>query len=281
MSAATTGSPRPVTPASILAGALERLARRARTLEGLDAGFRRDLLEASALAGGLDPYLSRWSTPESADLRRLGERTGQEDWSRYGDSASPGRLEQEMLSGHVEGQVLKMLVHGTKARLVLEIGMFTGYSALAMAEALPPGGQVVACEIDSRVADLAQESFDQSAHGGKIVIRRGPAQTTLRQLSDAGAVFDLVFIDADKSGYIDYLQTVLDDGLLAPGGLICVDNTLMQGGPWMPGATSANAQAIDEFNRTVAADPRVEQVIIPLRDGLTLIRRSDPGTDPR
>ena len=115
-----------------------------------------------------------------------------------------------MLSGHVEGRVLAMLVHVSRARRVLDIGMFTGYSALAMAEALPDDGGVVACEIDAVVADLARESFAESPDGHKIDVRVGPALGTLRGL--AGERFDLVFLDADKAGYLDYLNAVLDLG---------------------------------------------------------------------
>ena len=177
-----------------------------------------------------------------------------------------------MLSGHVEGQTLKMLVHATRARRVLEIGMFTGYSALAMAEALPAGGHLVSCEIDHEVAAFAQRCFQDSPDGSKIAVRVGPALATLSELDAAGVVFDLVFIDADKAGYSGYLTALLDFGLVAPHGLICVDNTLMQGQPWRPGEPTANGRAVAAFNQAVAADPRVDQVIIPLRDGLTLIR---------
>jgi caffeoyl-CoA O-methyltransferase len=271
------GSPRPVTPQSILASRLDRLARRLGATGRADPALQSELRELCELAGGLDPYLSRWSTPESADLRRLAQRTKAEDWDRPGDDGGAGAgtggyLEQEMLSGHVEGQTLKMLVYATRARRVLEIGMFTGYSALAMAEALPDGGQVIACEIDSGVAAFAERCFRESASGHKIVVKVGPAQHTLAGLAEAGQRFDLVFIDADKAGYLGYLTAVLDTGLLEPDGLICVDNTLMQGQPWLAGAPAANGAAIADFNQAVAADPRIEQVIIPLRDGLTLIR---------
>ena len=107
--------------------------------------------------------------------------------------------------------------------------------------------------------------------GHKIDVRVGPALDTLRGL--VGETFDLVFVDADKAGYLGYLDALLELELLAPHGLICVDNTLMQGQPWTSGEPSANGAAIAAFNRAVAADPRVEQVLIPLRDGLTLIRR--------
>jgi caffeoyl-CoA O-methyltransferase len=269
------GSPRPVTPQAILASRLDRLARRLEA-DGADPLLAGELRDLCALAGGLDPYLSRGTTPESADLARLAARTEAEDWNRHVGERTAGYLEQEMLSGHVEGQLLKMLVHATRARRVLEIGMFTGYSALAMAEALPGDGRVVACEIDPGVAAFAGRCFRESASGGKIEIRVGPAQRTLGELAQAGQRFDLVFIDADKAGYCGYLSAVLERGLLAPHGLICVDNTLMQGQPWLPGEPTANGAAIAAFNQAVADDPRVEQVIIPLRDGLTLIRPVRP-----
>ena len=274
MRASAPGAPRPVTPTTIVSRLLGRVVEQLDADGEIDASGRADLREAFELVQGLDEYVDRWSTPESSALRVLAERTGTEDWNRFGGSSS---LEQEMLSGHVEGQVLKMLVHATRARNVLEIGLFTGYSALAMAEALPAEGRVVACEIDTDVARFAQRCLDESADGHKIDIRVGPARPTLDSLAEAGAVFDLIFIDADKAGYIEYLETVLNGGLLDAHGLICVDNTLMQGEPWTSRALSANGSAITEFNRSVAADPRVEQVIIALRDGLTLIRRVDAG----
>ncbi len=269
------GSPRPVTPTSILASKLDQLARRLDLVHGADPFLKSDLWEARDLAAGLDPYLSECTTPESPDLRSVAEQTAAQDWRRHAGAPAVGHLEQEMLSGHVEGQFLKMLVHVARARKVLEIGMFTGYSALAMAEALPVGGQVTACEIAPDVAAFAQRSFDESDAGHKIVVEVGPAQTTLDKLAADGREFDLVFIDADKAGYVDYLDTVLSAGLLAPHGLICVDNTLMQGQPWGSTPSTANGLAIAAFNQRVAADPRVEQVIVPLRDGVTLIRCVD------
>jgi caffeoyl-CoA O-methyltransferase len=242
-----------VTPLGIIAARLEALTER------LDDPELRAIAE---LAGGLDPYVERCTTPESPGLRRLAERTQAHTWS--------GPLEQEMLSGHVEGQALKCLVHLARARHVLEIGMFTGYSALAMAEALPDGGTLVACEVDADVAALARECFAVAPGGEKIDVRVAPADATLTAL--AGQVFDLVFIDADKAGYLGYVEQILDLGLLRDGGVICVDNTLMQGQPWA-GASTANGDAIAAFNMAVADDSRVEQVLIPLRDGLTLIRR--------
>ncbi len=274
-SAETAALPRPVTPVGILAARLLHIVERLEAVGGIDQTITAELHEAAELAAGLDPYLSLCTTRESPALERLARRTRAEDWDRHSGNNAGATLEQEMLSGHVEGQLLKMLVHLTRAERVLDIGVFTGYSALAMAEALPAHGEVTACEIDAGVAALAIDCFRESANGHKIAVRIGPALATLEQLSAAGKRFDLVFVDADKAGYVGYLEILLDQHLLSPGGLICADNTLMQGQPWVSGRPTANGEAIKRFNRTVAADPRVEQVLIPLRDGLTLIRRLD------
>ena len=109
--------------------------------------------------------------------------------------------------------------------------------------------------------------------GPRSVVEVAPAADTLERLAAAGERFELIFVDADKAGYLDYVGTILDTGLLAPNGVICVDNTLMQGQPYVAGASTPNGVAIAAFNRAVADDPRVEQVLLPLRDGLTLIRR--------
>jgi predicted O-methyltransferase YrrM len=258
--------PRPVTPTTILAQQLAELCDHVRAQPSVDAATLEKLCRARDLAAGLDPYLEANTTGESPALADLARRTRAHLW-RDG-------LEQEMLSGHVEGQLLKFLVRMTSATRVLEIGMFTGYSALAMAEALPAHGVVVACEIDGGAAEIARAAFDSSGIGDRIRIEQGPALETLRRLADGGEPpFDVVFIDADKSGYQGYLDLLLDSTLLAPGAVIAVDNTLMQGQPWTTGDTvTENGRAIAAFNRALADDPRTEQVLIPVRDGLTLIR---------
>lgn len=264
---------RPVTPSTILAQELDEVCGQLAAVGGVDASVLERLRRARDLAAGLDPYLDQCTSPESSALAELARRTRGTDWAA--PESGGGRLEQEMLSGHVEGQVLKFLVHLADARRVLEIGMFTGYSALAMAEALPDDGVVVACEIDPDVARFAQECFDQSPAGRRITIEVGPAVDSLRRLaaSPGAAPFDFVFVDADKAGYLDYVDVLLSGDLLAPRAVIAVDNTLMQGQPYGDTELTANGAAIASFNAALTYDPRVEQVLIPLRDGLTLIRR--------
>jgi caffeoyl-CoA O-methyltransferase len=269
-----TNPARPVTPLGILAAKLEHIVQQAQSTS-LSAPLKQAIEEAYHLASGLDPYLDRCTTPESAALAALAQKTQQEDWSRrFSDGETVRQLEQEMLSGHLEGQVLKMLIHMTKAKHVLEVGMFTGYSALAMAEALPEDGTLIACEVDPYVAEFAQQCFQSSPHGNKIKVAIGPALETMQQLADARETFDLVFVDADKKEYVDYFKLLLDSSLLTPNGFIVVDNTLFQGQPYLSNThRTANGEAIAHFNQLVTADPRVEQVLLPVRDGVTIIRR--------
>jgi caffeoyl-CoA O-methyltransferase len=273
-------SPNPVTPLlaiTPLAILTEHLQAAVNLIESdqVSAEVSQHLQTALQLATGLDPYVEHCTTPESAELRAIAHATQQQDWSRlFSDGATMRQLQQEMVSGHVEGQTLKLLVRITQTRRILDIGMFTGYSALAMAEALPADGELVACEVDDFVAEFAQKLFQQSPHGSKIRVEVAPALETLDRLAQAGESFDFVFIDADKTEYIAYLKALLDSNLLATHGTICVDNTLLQGQAYLPAAErSPNGTAIAEFNQFVQDDPRLEQVLLPVRDGLTLIRR--------
>ncbi|MBO1058335.1 MAG: SAM-dependent methyltransferase [Dolichospermum sp. JUN01] len=267
-------TPRPVTPLGILVEELETTLKIAKQ-ENVSDELAASLQKVYDLASGIDPYLDKHTTNESPALAALAKKTASEDWSqRFDDGETVRQLEQEMLSGHIEGQTLKMFVSMTKAKRILEIGMFTGYSALAMAEALPADGDIIACEVDDYVAEFAKNCFQTSLHGSKIKVKVAPALQTLRELANAGETFDLVFIDADKKEYVDYFNLLLNTGLLAENGFIFVDNTLLQGQPYLvPAKRTANGEAIAQFNQIVAADPRVEQVILPLRDGLTIIKR--------
>ncbi len=266
--------PRPVTPLGILVQQLEETVQLAKQAE-IPTKVMDSLEQAFDLAAGIDPYIEECTTSESPALEALAQKTAAEDWSkRFSDQETVRQLEQEMLSGHLEGQTLKLLVYMSGAKRILEIGMFTGYSALAMAEALPEDGDLIACEVDTYVSEFARDCFDKSPHGDKISIKVAPALETLQALAEAGESFDLVFIDADKKEYIDYFKLLLERELLAPGGFILVDNTLLQGQPYLPTQQrSANGEGIAQFNRFVAEDSRVEQVLLPLRDGLSIIRR--------
>jgi caffeoyl-CoA O-methyltransferase len=264
---------RPVTPLGILVEHLGKAVALAATAPGIPEDLIEHLQKAYQLGQSLDPYLDACTTPESNALRAIAAATATEDWrNHHNQGATVKALEQEMLSGHLEGQTLKMFVAMTRAQRVLDIGMFTGYSALAMAEGLPKNGRLVACEIDPYTAKFAQDLFAKSEHGHKIEVKVAPALESLASLAQQGESFDFVFIDAEKTEYEQYYHMLLESSLLAPEGWICVDNTLLQGQPYLP-SPSVNGQAIKAFNKLIKNDSRVEQVLLPVRDGLTIIRR--------
>ena len=169
----------------------------------------------------------------------------------------------QMQVGRIEGQFLKLLVRLLGARHVLEIGMFTGYSALMMAEGLPADGKLITCDVNPEAEEIAQRYFAESPHGHKIEIQMGPALETIASLRGP---LDMVFIDADKGNYSNYYEACLP--LLRPAGLIVTDNVLWSGRVLNP--EDDETRAIVEFNERVQADPRVENVCLTVRDGLML-----------
>ena len=170
----------------------------------------------------------------------------------------------QMQVGALEGAFLRLLVRITRARRILEIGMFTGYSALMMAEGLPEDGELVTCDVDPKAEAIARRYFERSPHGAKIRIRMGEALKTIATLKGP---FDLVFIDADKENYAAYFDAVLP--LVRTGGLLVADNTLWSGRVLQP--KEVTDRAIVAFNDKVAKDARVEKVVLTVRDGMTLM----------
>ncbi|MFO0774348.1 MAG: class I SAM-dependent methyltransferase [Nitrospiraceae bacterium] len=202
----------------------------------------------------IETYCADHSMAESAACRALREET-----QRTMDDA-------RMLTGPYEAAFLKQMVRLTRARRVLEIGMFTGYSALSMAEMVPRDGEVITCELDDEPIALARRAFAQSPHGRKIRVLHGPALETLREVAGP---FDVIFIDADKQNYPNYYRRALE--LLAPTGVILVDNVLWSGDVLQDPAPDDRTRAIQTMNRLVADDPRVQAVLVPIRDGLSVI----------
>lgn len=205
----------------------------------------------------IEEYTEAHTTPPPPHLAALAEET-----ARTLDA--PG-----MMVGPVEGRFLHLLVLATGARRVLEIGTFSGYSALSMAAGLPPGGRLVTCEIDERHAEVARRAVAASPWAAQVDVRVGPALDTLATLDGP---FDLVFVDADKANYVAYYEAVLPK--LAAGGLLVVDNTLWSGRVLDPADTTEDTVAIRAFNDHVRADPRVVCVQLPVRDGVTLVARA-------
>jgi caffeoyl-CoA O-methyltransferase len=202
----------------------------------------------------IDAYAAAHTTPPTELLAALAEET-------RATMSAP-----QMLTGTVEGRFLELLVFGTGARRVLEIGTFTGYSALSMAAALPEGGRIDTCDIEPKHVEVAQRYIDQSPYADRITIHLGPALETIAKLE---GTFDLVFIDADKPNYANYYEAVLPR--LSARGLIAIDNTLWSGRVLDP--QDEQSQAIAALNDTIAADERVVAVQLTVRDGVTLVRR--------
>jgi caffeoyl-CoA O-methyltransferase len=200
----------------------------------------------------IEEYAERYTSARADVFDRLGAETE----ATHDDHV--------MMVGAVEGAFLSFLVFMTRARRVLEVGTFTGWSSIAMARALPPGGSVVSCDVNEETTAVARRYAEEAGVADRIDYRVGPGIETLATLDGP---FDLAFIDADKEGYVDYYEAILPK--LSPGGLIAADNTLFGSG----GPNDEITQAISGFNEHVLHDERVEAVLLPFRDGITLIRR--------
>ena len=208
----------------------------------------------------LHDYLLSVSVRETAAFRELRERTAK-------------MPESMMQTSPEQGQLMRLLVKLMGARRALEIGTFTGYSALCIASALPEGGELVACDISAEWVDIGRPYWKEAGVAEKIEVRLNPAVDTQRELLDDGQAgsFDFVYIDADKENYVAYYENSLE--LLRAGGLIAVDNTLWSGKVADPDVDDETTEAIRQFNRHVADDERVDVSLVPIGDGLTLARK--------
>jgi len=202
-------------------------------------------------------YLLSVSLRETEVLRRLRAETATDTMAR-------------MQSAPEQGQFMALLVQLIGARRCLEVGVYTGYSALWVAQALPPDGRIVACDTSEEWTSIARRYWAEAGVAGRIDLRLAPALATLQGLIDAGQAgsFDFAFIDADKENYANYYEAVLQ--LLRPGGLMAIDNTLWSGDVADPDKQDADTRAIRELNRQVHADERVAMSLLPVADGLTL-----------
>ena len=207
----------------------------------------------------LEDYVLAHSDPEGDYLYRLYRAT------------NIHTIHGRMASGHLQGRLLKMLVRMIRPKNILEVGTFSGYSAICMAEGLEPGGMVWTFEINDEQEDFTRPWIENSPVADKISFIIGDANTEAPRL---GITFDMAFIDGDKRTYVDTYEMVMR--ILRPGGYILADNTLWDGHV-VDHAYDHDHQTvgIEQFNDHVAADPRVEKVILPLRDGLTLIRKKE------
>ena len=209
------------------------------------------------LSDDLYAYLFENSVREPDILRRLREETARDSMAR-------------MQIAPEQGQLMQLLVRLMGARRYLEVGVFTGYSSLAVALALPAGGRIVACDVSENWTRMARRYWAEAGVAEKVDLRLAPALQTLDGLIAGGAAgsFGFAFIDADKTGYSAYYERALT--LVRTGGLIAVDNTLWEGRVADPKARDADTRAIRDFNRRLRDDPRVHQCLVPIGDGLSL-----------
>lgn len=202
----------------------------------------------------IQAYAHEHTTPEPELIQELIEVSDQ-------------KLEHiDMLSGRVVGRLLNMLVKITGTRRILEIGMFTGYSALMMADALPEDGELITCDMNEKYASIAKSFFERSENGHKIKLKMGEALETLKTLEGP---FDFVFIDADKGNYPNYYREALP--MLKSGGVMVIDNVFLAENVLDP--KDDKAEAVDQLNKLIANDDKVEQVMLTERDGLTIVRK--------
>jgi len=204
----------------------------------------------------VEQFSGQMTTPPDPLLQEIEKQT-------YATHQQP-----HMISGHVQGRVLSFLSQMLRPKYILEIGTFTGYSALCLAEGLPDAGELHTLELRKEDAVLAQSYFDRSIHKNKIHLHQGNALDIIPLLKYS---WDLVFIDADKPGYIDYYELVMER--LKPGGIILADNVLFHGQVFDSPVKGKSAKAIQAFNAHVADDPRSEQVLLTIRDGLLMIKK--------
>lgn len=206
----------------------------------------------------IDDYICEHIDPEPAWLQAVDRDTNLHLYN------------PRMCSGHLQGRLLKMLVQMCGCRRVLELGTYSAYSALCLAEGLPKGGEVHTIEANDELEDFICRNLCRSVHGRKIRLHIGDALELIPQVSDPVYPWDMVFIDADKRLYADYYTLVKP--FVRPGGMIIADNTLWDGHVIAGERHSPQTLGVMKFNNLVAADPDVEKVILPLRDGLSLIR---------
>jgi len=204
----------------------------------------------------VEEYAEQYSTPPTDLFRRLAEET-------RAKTTLP-----QMMVGQLEGHFLAELVRLSGARRVLELGTFTGYSSISMAQALGPDGRIITCDVNEETTAIARRYAEAASIVDRIDYRLGPALETIEQLDGP---FDLIFIDADKTNYVNYYEATLP--LLADDGVIVVDNALSDGDVVDAANARESVQAIHALNERVRDDPRVENALLTVRDGMNLIRR--------
>jgi len=208
------------------------------------------------ISNELDAYVCKHTTPHNALLDRIVRETHLEV------------LQPRMLSGHLQGRLLSLLSNLLKPKRILEIGTYTGYSALCLAEGLPDDGTLITIDVNEELQARVQGYFNDSAYKNQIEYHIGDAIELIPTLSDT---WDLVFIDADKKNYLNYYDLVIER--MNPGGIILADNILWSGKVIDPAATDRETDMLRRYNEVIHADDRVENILLPIRDGIMVARK--------
>jgi len=207
------------------------------------------------LPESINQYVEDFTTKEDEILAKLNNET----WQKM--------VQPRMLSGHIQGRILSMISHMIKPKYILEIGTFTGYSAICLAEGLSPGGKVITIDVNEEFEDIIRRYIHESNNDDRIDLKIGNADEVIPQLSQE---FDLVFIDADKENYSNYYDLVFDK--VRKGGVIVADNVLWSG-KVLEDKVDAETEALKQYVKKINEDSRVENVLLPVRDGLMVCRK--------
>lgn len=247
-----------------------------------DASILPSLREALKLLVNIDPYLEDHSMETPEILRGIIDETLKHDWRGAHESGKMKfYIEPAACAGTYEGNFIAQVARSIGAKTVLEIGMFTGTTTINIAASLPKDGKIIALESEAYLKEVTKPFFDKAGVASKIEVRIGQAIDSLKELIAKRMSFDLIFIDADKTGYLSYYEAIMDGGLLNDNGVLLVDNVLYQGLPIMPELRkegedefmSKNGRALHHLNQIIDDDPRVDVTILPVRDGLSWVTK--------
>ena len=258
-------------PILILAQRLKKIKQRLTNCKSIE---EKDLTEIDSIIYMMESqerYLDECTSYESSNLSKLNKLTMQTDWNQiFLEKKSNERLMTQMMSSRLSGQLLKMLVTISGAKKVLELGLFSGYSALAMAEGLPEDGKLISCEIDPYAASFARSYLDSTSYGKKVQIRLGPALNLLDNFMHEGESFDFVFIDAKKTEYKKYIAKIVANKLITKQSILCIDNVFMKGACFSKfEKQTKGSNEVKQMNQLLASE-KFFTVMLPVRDGLTI-----------
>ncbi|ESP05056.1 hypothetical protein LOTGIDRAFT_230087 [Lottia gigantea] len=247
-------------------------------IKGVDPAVLQKLNTIKELFEKRHEYADNLSTSPSDLLNEITKATVSHPWDEvYKAGKTSWNINPRMISGVCTVKFLQFIISMVKAKRVLELGMFTGYTALGMAEALPSDGVLHTIEIEKYIEEMAKGFFERSPHGKKIHVHIGEAREILSKLGDEGQKFDVIFLDADKQSYRNYIDTILDKNMLASNGILLADNAFKLGEAYTAPHTPKD-NPIHDFNSYVQSKPELQQVLLPIRDGVLAVKRSSEIT---